>query len=72
MTPLCRLGARVLGLDLSLEMLRVARRSGAQVVQADMARPLPFRSGLFDGLISVRDARKGVARLAALCVPAAP
>jgi 2-polyprenyl-3-methyl-5-hydroxy-6-metoxy-1,4-benzoquinol methylase len=55
MTPLGRLGAHVIGLDLSLEMLRVAHAGGAQVVQADMARPLPFRSGVFDGLISVRE-----------------
>ena len=39
----------MLGLDLSLEMLRLARRSGVDVVQADMSRPLPLRANLFDG-----------------------
>ena len=34
-----------LGIDLSLEMLREARRRGCEVVQADMALPLPLRTG---------------------------
>jgi 18S rRNA (guanine1575-N7)-methyltransferase len=34
-------------------MLLRARRSGAEVVQADMAKPLPFRPGAFDGAVSV-------------------
>ena len=34
-----------LGMDLSLEMLREARRRGCEVVQADMSLPLPLRAG---------------------------
>ncbi|KOO31654.1 serine threonine kinase, partial [Chrysochromulina tobinii] len=51
--PLVRRGCAVIGIDLSLEMLRTARRAGAEVVQADMSQPLPLRTGLFDGLTSV-------------------
>jgi len=36
-----RRGCAVIGIDLSLEMLRTARRAGAEVVQADMSQPLP-------------------------------
>ena len=40
-----RRGCWSLGMDLSLEMLREARRRGCEVVQADMSRPLPLRPG---------------------------
>ena len=62
-SPLESRGCRVLGLDLSLEMLREARRRGCEVVQADMSRPLPLRSGAFDAVLSV-------AALQFLCEPA--
>ena len=35
------------------QMLRTARRSGIEVIQADVSRPLPLRSNLFDGAFSV-------------------
>ena len=44
-TPLARRGCMSLGIDLSLEMLREARRRGCEVVQADMSLPLPLRTG---------------------------
>ena len=55
---------KVLGLDLSFEMLKKARQSGCEVVQADISQPLPLRAGLFDGAISV-------SALQFLCQPAA-
>jgi SAM-dependent methyltransferase len=67
--PLEAKGFRVIGVDLSIEMLRTARRAGAEVVQADISRPLPFRSAVFDSAISVSalqflcepDTRNGIA-----------
>jgi len=38
-------------------MLKVARGAGAEVVQADMARVFPFRSAVFDGIVSVSAAQ---------------
>ena len=51
--PLERRGCKVLGVDLSIEMLRKARAAGSEVVQADISRPLPWRPGLFDAGLSV-------------------
>lgn len=42
-------GARVIALDQSIEMLRVARRSGATVVPGTAVQ-LPFRDASFDGV----------------------
>ena len=53
MLPLEQRGCAMLGVDLSLEMLRTARESGLEVIQADMSHTLPFRNGVFDGLVSV-------------------
>ena len=52
-TPLARRGCMSLGMDLSLEMLREARRRGCEVVQADMSLPLPLRPGVVDAVLSV-------------------
>ena len=51
--PLAQRGCTPIGVDLSLAMLLAARKAGAEVVQADVSRPLPFRPGLFDGVTSV-------------------
>lgn len=64
MRPLSARGCAAIGIDLSIEMLREARRAGAEVVQADASTPLPIRSGCFDALISV-------SALQFLCEPAA-
>ena len=46
--------SRVLGLDLSIEMLKTAQRAGAELlVQADLSKPLPLRPGICDALVSV-------------------
>ena len=63
-TPLSDKGCMTIGLDLSIEMLREARRRGCEVVQADMAQPLPLRAGAFDTVFSV-------SALQFLCEPAA-
>ena len=51
-----RMGVKVTGLDLSLPMLRAARRKrtgyGMSLVQGDMLR-LPFRDSTFDHVLSV-------------------
>lgn len=46
-------GARVVGIDLSLGMLREARRAGPgqRLVQADLQAPLPVRRGAFDAVL---------------------
>ena len=46
-------GARPVGLDFSLGMLRVARRALPDVplAQADLQRELPLRGGRFDGVL---------------------
>jgi SAM-dependent methyltransferase len=51
---LSRKGLRTLGLDLSSEMLRVARRTapGAWLAQADLNRAFPIRSGSVDAVLS--------------------
>lgn len=41
------------GLDISHDMLRVARDGGESVVECDMGQYLPFRPGTFDGCISI-------------------
>lgn len=45
----------VIGCDLSMAMLRFARRAGAafDLVQADISRPLPFRDAAFAAALSV-------------------
>ena len=53
MSPLAERGCiGCIGIDLSIEMLRVARRRGAEVVQVDISQPLPFRKGCFDAMTS--------------------
>ena len=51
---LARTGAIVVGLDLSTELLAVARErpEGFPVVRADLRRP-PFRAGAFDAVVSL-------------------
>lgn len=44
---------RIIGADLSREMLRRAAARGQTVVQADL-RALPFKDGVFDGLFSFK------------------
>lgn len=51
--PLQRKGCTVIGVDLSLEMLRAAHKSGMEVIQADISEALPLRSALFDAIFSV-------------------
>ncbi len=49
-------GARrgVVGVDLVLDALRVARKDGVRAVQADLRHPtLPFRSGSIDAVVSL-------------------
>lgn len=41
------------GLDISFDMLSIAREGGNSVVQGDMGGYLPFRPGMFDGCISI-------------------
>ena len=53
MQPLHGAAGALLGVDLSLEMLKRARRAGMEVIQADAARPLPLRAGCFDAVLSV-------------------
>jgi SAM-dependent methyltransferase len=50
---LCAAGSRALGVDFSRGMLGRARQSapGAALVQADLNRELPVRSGSFDALL---------------------
>jgi len=54
LTSLRRHGLRTLGLDLSLGMLRVARRAapGAWLAQADLNCTFPVRPGTFDAVLS--------------------
>ena len=75
--PLLRPGVRVIGLELSAEALARARRRapGVPLVQGD-AEALPFRSGVFDtvmsGLVfcSVPDAARGLAEVKRVLRPA--
>ena len=50
---LAALGARPVGVDFSLGMLRVARRAlpAVPLAQADLQRELPLRRGRFDGFL---------------------
>ena len=41
------------GIDISRDMLNIAKDNGADVIQADMGNILPFRPGTFDGCISI-------------------
>jgi ubiquinone/menaquinone biosynthesis C-methylase UbiE len=74
--PLLRPGVRVIGLELSAEALARARRRapGVPLVQGD-AEALPFRSGVFDtvmsGLVfcSVPDAARGLAEVKRVLKP---
>lgn len=55
--PLARLGCRVVGLDYSLPLLRIARNSATggdwpRYVRAD-ARNIPFRDGAFDVVLNL-------------------
>jgi SAM-dependent methyltransferase len=47
-------GSRAVGMDFSLEMLRVARRKfpGAPLVRGDLQRGFPFPAGCFDAVVS--------------------
>ena len=74
--PLLRPGVRVIGLELSADALARARRRapGVPLVQGD-AEALPFRSGVFDtvmsGLVfcSVPDAARGLAEVKRVLKP---
>jgi SAM-dependent methyltransferase len=44
-------GLHVVGVDLSLEYCRKAEAAGEATVFADLARPLPFPAGTFDGAL---------------------
>jgi SAM-dependent methyltransferase len=50
-----RAGHMCIGFDLSLDMLKIAERSGIDVWRADMgaSSPPPIRSGVFDGALSI-------------------
>jgi SAM-dependent methyltransferase len=71
------LGWSVVGVDISADMLRLARERGLEVVQAD-ARALPFEDGSFDASVSLwthTDAEefgKVVAEVARVLRPGAP
>jgi len=51
--PMRRQGARPVGIDFSMGMLRVARRAlpGIPLVQGDLEKALPFRTSRFDGVL---------------------
>ncbi|HLG11646.1 MAG TPA: class I SAM-dependent methyltransferase [Dehalococcoidia bacterium] len=51
--PIVAAGARPVGLDFSIEMLKVARRRqpGARIAAADLQRTLPLRSHRFDAAL---------------------
>ena len=51
---LCEAGARTLGLDFSLGMLRVAQRNAprAALARADLNEGFPVRTGMFDAVLS--------------------
>jgi len=54
LAALCQGGARVVGLDFSAGMLRVARRAApaAGLARADLDRALPVRRAMFDAVLS--------------------
>lgn len=72
-----RSGATVIGADLSLECLRIARRRLDGVVRADAAM-LPFQDGAFDAAVArgafhhMADASAALAELARVLKPNAP
>ncbi|EKE42367.1 hypothetical protein ENUP19_0223G0029 [Entamoeba nuttalli] len=41
------------GMDISRDMLNIAKENGSSVIQGDMGDYLPFRPGSFDGCISI-------------------
>ena len=53
LVSMARIGATVVGLDFSVGMLTVARRAipGAFLLQADLNRGLPIRTGQFDAVL---------------------
>jgi SAM-dependent methyltransferase len=74
---LAELGWQLVGTDISVDMLRLARDRGLEVVQAD-ARDLPFEEGSFDAAVSqwthtdADEFGKVVAEVARVLRPAAP
>jgi SAM-dependent methyltransferase len=69
---------RGVGLELSLEALRLCRRRGLSRLVLATAERLPFRSGAFDGvscrdvLVSVPDDASAVREIARVAAPGAP
>lgn len=66
------------GLDLSLEALRLCRRRGLARLVLGTAESLPFRAGVFAGvscrdvLVSIPDDTRALREIARVCAPGAP